>query len=130
MQTLYALNRTYFPSWKRAEQYIASFRIKPENCYERIRKAIKLSAEPETIEACYEVWRKLVEELEKTCGGELSHRRIALWRPAPKGFRVIFSGWAESMMQVIINESGALLLKSSPFLYGKKRGGKCKEPIK
>ncbi len=65
MQTLYALNRTYFPSWKRTEQYIASFRIKPENCYERIRKAIKLSAEPETIEACYEVWRKLVEELEK-----------------------------------------------------------------
>ena len=30
--------------------------------------AIKLSAEPETIEACYEVWRKLVEELEKLVG--------------------------------------------------------------
>ena len=54
--------------WKRTEQYIASFRIKPENCYKRISMAIKLSAEPETIEACYEVWRKLVEELEKLVG--------------------------------------------------------------
>ncbi|WP_455615131.1 DUF4037 domain-containing protein [Eisenbergiella sp.] len=65
MQTLYALNCIYFPSWKRTEQYIASFKVKPENCYERIREAVRLSAEPETIEACYEVWRKLVDELEK-----------------------------------------------------------------
>ncbi len=65
IQTLYALNRTYFPSWKRTEQYIASFTIKPENCYERIREAVRLSAEPETIGSGYEVWRKLVDELQE-----------------------------------------------------------------
>ena len=57
----------------------------------------------------------------KTCGGELRQRRIAFWRPAPKGFRVIFSGCAESMMQVIINESGALLQKALRFYMEKER---------
>lgn len=35
LQALYAVNKTYFPSRKRTKQYIDSFEIKPENCYER-----------------------------------------------------------------------------------------------
>lgn len=65
LQTLYALNKVYFPSWKRTEQYIHSFPLKPRDCYSRMQKAIALSVCAETIEESYAIWRELVEELKE-----------------------------------------------------------------
>ena len=65
LQTLYALNKVYFPSWKRIEQYIHSFPLKPRDCYSRMQKAIALSVCAETIEESYAIWRELVEELKE-----------------------------------------------------------------
>lgn len=70
LQTLYALNRTYFPGWKRTEQYVNSFSFKPRDCYCRMTKAISLSACSETIDESYRIWRELVEELQEIVKAE------------------------------------------------------------
>lgn len=67
LQVLYALNRTYFPSRKRSEQYIASFQIKPTDCYQRLRKVIRLAADEDTIEESVSEWFRLAEELMEFC---------------------------------------------------------------
>ncbi|GLB27572.1 hypothetical protein LXJ15735_38130 [Lacrimispora xylanolytica] len=44
LQALYALNRTYFPSRKRIEEYIQRLGNKPKNCYERLLGIIEMAA--------------------------------------------------------------------------------------
>ena len=63
LQTLFALNRVYFPSRKRSLSHINAFHIKPQNCEERLLKAIELGAKGETLEESYAVWQRLCEEL-------------------------------------------------------------------
>jgi hypothetical protein len=67
LQTLYAVNETYFPSRKRTRQYIDVFRIKPDNCYERLLEVIKLGSDPEGIKGSYDVWLGLVRDLKAIC---------------------------------------------------------------
>jgi len=64
LQALYAANSTFFPSRKRTEQYIASFKLKPENCYGRLLKVIKLGSNPDDIAESYHEWCKLVDDLQ------------------------------------------------------------------
>jgi hypothetical protein len=63
LQALYAINKTYYPSRKRTKQYIDSFEIKPENCYERLLKVIRLGANSDEIEKSYKEWYLLVSDL-------------------------------------------------------------------
>jgi hypothetical protein len=63
LQALFAVNKTYFPSRKRTKQYIDSFEVKPENCYERLLEVIRLGSSPEDIEKSYNVWCGLVKDL-------------------------------------------------------------------
>lgn len=63
LQVLYAINKTYFPSRKRTKQYMDSFRIKPENCYERLLKVIRFGSNPDDIEKSYNEWCTLVSDL-------------------------------------------------------------------
>ncbi len=65
LQVLYAINKVYFPSRKRTKQYIDSFQLKPENCYERLLHVIKYSSSPENIEKSYSEWCALVDDLKK-----------------------------------------------------------------
>lgn len=67
LQGLYAVNKTYYPSRKRTKQYIDSFEIKPENCYERLLKVIRFGSTPEDIEKSYSEWCKLVSDLKGVC---------------------------------------------------------------
>ncbi|NRT63617.1 hypothetical protein B0P06_000235 [Clostridium saccharoperbutylacetonicum] len=55
---------------KRTKQYIASFKIKPESCYERLLKVIRFGSSPEDIEKFYDEWRELVKDLESVCNKE------------------------------------------------------------
>ena len=63
LQALYAVNRTYFPSRKRSEQYIKNFKKVPKNCYERLLQVIENGARSETILQSIAEYRKLCEEL-------------------------------------------------------------------
>lgn len=63
LQALYALNRTYFPSRKRSEQYINNFIKVPKNCYERLLQVVEYGARSETIPQSIEEYRKLCKEL-------------------------------------------------------------------
>lgn len=67
LQVLYATNRTYFPSRKRIEQYIAGFALKPDRCYERLLAVVRLGADAETIGASVSEWRSLVDDLRSIC---------------------------------------------------------------
>ena len=63
LQALYALNNQYFPSRKRTQKAIEGFKLKPENCYQRLNDIVSLSVSEEHItEAVYEI-RKLGKEL-------------------------------------------------------------------
>ena len=64
LQTLFALNRTYFPSRKRSPEFIRGFAIKPEDCEARLERVVALGACPDTLEASYEVWQSLCNDLE------------------------------------------------------------------
>jgi hypothetical protein len=44
------------PIRKRTKQYIDSFKIKPENCYERLLKVIRFGSSSEDIEKSYSEW--------------------------------------------------------------------------
>lgn len=63
LQALYAKNRRYFPSRKRTESAIASFELKPQNCYERLLKIVALGSNENTIDDSIEEMRKLYIEL-------------------------------------------------------------------
>jgi hypothetical protein len=67
LQILYAINKTYYPSRKRTKQYIDSFKLKPENCYERLLDVIKLGSSAEDIETSYDLWCSLVNDLKCIC---------------------------------------------------------------
>lgn len=63
LQALYAVNSTFFPSRKRTNQYIDSFKLKPENCYERLLEVIRFG-NPDDIEKSHHEWCKLVDDLQ------------------------------------------------------------------
>ncbi len=63
LQALFALNLTYFPSRKRSEQYIVTFRNKPEHCYDRLLNVVKNSVSDNTIEQSIEELRSITMEL-------------------------------------------------------------------
>lgn len=63
LQALYAKNNCYFPSRKRTQKAIEGFAKKPDNCYERLRRVVKLGADEETIEESVQELRKLGNEL-------------------------------------------------------------------
>lgn len=65
IQSLFALNSTYFPSRKKNEKYINAFKIQPENCYNRLLGIIKYGASEDTIEKSIRELRNLVQELER-----------------------------------------------------------------
>jgi hypothetical protein len=67
LQVLYAANKTFFPSRKRTQKYIDSFETKPENCYDRLLKVIKLGSNPEDLESSYSEWCILVDDLKSIC---------------------------------------------------------------
>ncbi len=67
LQALYAVNETFFPSRKRTNKYIDSFKLKPENCYERLLNVVRLGSSPEGIEKSYTEWCSLVSDLESIC---------------------------------------------------------------
>lgn len=64
LQALFALNRTYFPSRKRTQQYLAGFSYKPEGCYERIFEAVRLGGDAVHLEESYAIWCGLTQELD------------------------------------------------------------------
>jgi len=63
LQALFALNRVYFPSRKRSLERIASFRIKPRDCEERLLRVVEMSSKPNTLSDAHEVWQQLCAEL-------------------------------------------------------------------
>lgn len=66
LQTLFALNRTYFPSRKRSLEFIRGFAIKPEDCEARLEQVVALGACPDTLEESYQVWQSLCYELKSS----------------------------------------------------------------
>jgi hypothetical protein len=67
LQTLFALNETYFPSRKRTLDFIEGFNIKPEGCSEKLLKIIKLGSFSEGISQSFTLWNDMVEELKILC---------------------------------------------------------------
>jgi hypothetical protein len=63
LQALFALNGEYFPSRKRSESYLQSFRIKPADCERRLRQVVALGGNPETLDQSYRLWNDLVRAL-------------------------------------------------------------------
>lgn len=64
LQALFALNRTYFPSRKRMEEYIHRFENKPIDCYERLIKIIEMAASGETMVESVRDLRELTREIQ------------------------------------------------------------------
>jgi hypothetical protein len=67
LQALYAVNKVFFPSRKRTKQYIDSFEIKPEHCYERLLDVIRFGSCADGIETSYQKWCGLVNDLKYVC---------------------------------------------------------------
>lgn len=65
LQVLFALNKTYFPSRKRMKQYLDSFALKPEDCYERICEVIRFGSNTEDVVLSVRLWTELVAEIRK-----------------------------------------------------------------
>jgi len=63
LQSLFALNKTYFPSRKRSIEYIARFATKPARCEERLLAVVELGARPESLAESYRTWQELTREL-------------------------------------------------------------------
>lgn len=70
LQALFAVNRTYFPSRKRSEQYIKNFTKTPANCFERLLKVVEYGAKSETIPDSIKEYRKLCDELKNIVAKE------------------------------------------------------------
>ena len=70
LQAVFALNKEYFPSRKRSETYLQSFRVKPPGCEQRLRRVVALGGEAETLEGSYEMWQGLVRDLESLAAGD------------------------------------------------------------
>ena len=71
LQALYALNKTYFPSRKRTQQYMAGFKHIPRNCHERMLHIVEDGSRGEDIARSYEQWLKLVEDLKRIAQRQL-----------------------------------------------------------
>lgn len=67
LMALFALNEVYFPSRKRTQQHIEEFDMKPNSCLDRLLSIIRDGSEPEGIEASYEDFKKLCNELKQLC---------------------------------------------------------------
>lgn len=65
LQTLFALNKTYFPSRKRSGEYIQRFEFKPVDCERRLQRAIALGGDADRLEEAYAVWQTLVRDLKQ-----------------------------------------------------------------
>lgn len=65
LQALYAKNNCYFPSRKRAEEAIASFKLKPAACFERLLRIVELGSRAAAIDQSVAELRKLAEELKE-----------------------------------------------------------------
>lgn len=63
LQALFAINKEYFPSRKRSEDYIRGFKVKPAECEGRLRQVVALGGNTETLEKSYEIWSSLVGDL-------------------------------------------------------------------
>ncbi|HSL41980.1 MAG TPA: DUF4037 domain-containing protein [Anaerolineales bacterium] len=63
LQSLFAINREYFPSRKRSEICIQYFNIKPPKCASRLRQVVAFGGNAETLEQSYEVWKGLINDL-------------------------------------------------------------------
>ena len=70
LQTLFALNREYFPSRKRSEAYLQGFKIKPVSCEQRLRQVVALGGKAETLELSYRTWHDLVRDLQRLAGND------------------------------------------------------------
>lgn len=63
LQALFAINKTYFPSRKRTPNFINNFKIKPNNCNERLLEVVRLGGCPESISQSYVLWTNMIKEL-------------------------------------------------------------------
>ncbi len=63
LQALYALNKAYFPSRKRTEQYMAAFSRIPADCYARMLRVVEDGSCSESMQRSYDAWLTLVDEL-------------------------------------------------------------------
>ena len=63
LQALFAMNKTYFPSPKRALKFIDNFNVKPDRCGEKILEVIRLGSCQNSINQSYVLWSNLVKEL-------------------------------------------------------------------
>lgn len=68
LQALYALNKMYFPSRKRTQQYLASFALIPRDCHARILRVVEDGSRSATITRSAEQWCEMAEELGKLAG--------------------------------------------------------------
>jgi hypothetical protein len=63
LQAIFALNKEYFPSRKRSEIYLQSFKVKPADCEQRLHQIITLGGSAETMEQSYKLWNDIVCDL-------------------------------------------------------------------
>lgn len=63
LMALFALNREYFPSRKRSEAFIHTFNLKPADCVDHLREALRLGGQAETLDQSYEILFGLVRNL-------------------------------------------------------------------
>jgi hypothetical protein len=63
LQALFALNRVYFPSRKRSEEFIEHFPVKPPNCIQRLQQAVAWGSHADTLSSSDQTWNELVSEL-------------------------------------------------------------------
>lgn len=82
LQALFALNREYFPSRKRSEQYIRGFQLQPPDCERRLRQVLRLGGNADTLEEAYEAWKSLAHELKRLADRHTGENRNA-HRPHP-----------------------------------------------
>ena len=65
LQLLFTANKCFFPSRKKTIEYINNFKIKPENCVNRILEVLSLGGKENELKQSYKIWEKLCNDLEK-----------------------------------------------------------------
>lgn len=65
LQALFAMNREYFPSRKRSESYLQTFKRQPSDCTARLRQVVALGGRAETLGQSYELWQDLVRQVRR-----------------------------------------------------------------
>lgn len=64
LQALFALNFCFFPSRKRTLEFIDQFKLKPQNCAERLIKVVELGSNSQNLSESYDIWSALCIELQ------------------------------------------------------------------